>query len=296
MEVKPVMIIGAGPAGLATTIQLKRYGVEPLIFERQAIGGLLRNANLVENYPGFPEGISGVELAHLFEQQAARIGVRVIYEEVLQLDFNDGTFVAQTSKGRYTSRVAVIASGTKPRRFTDFDIPAAVSERIYYEVYPLLQETGKTIAIVGAGDAAFDYALNLARANRVLLLNRGADRRCLGLLWERASRSPAIQYLENITISAVEAGPYQMLHLECCASGQGMTLEVDYLIGALGREAQADYLTQGVREQAQALEERGVFYLVGDVRRGIYRQTSIAVGDGVLAAMKIFRTIQEVPL
>jgi thioredoxin reductase (NADPH) len=296
MEVNLIMIIGAGPAGLAAAIQLKRYGIEPLLFERRATGGLLRNANLVENYPGFPEGISGVELVHLFEQQAERIGVRVIYEEALRLDFNDGIFVAETDGGVCASRVAVIASGTRPRRFMDFDIPAEACERIFYEVYPLLQETGKTIAIVGAGDAAFDYALNLSRANQVLLLNRGAERSCLGLLWERASRNPAIRYLENISISGMEVDPRQVLRLDCRASGESVTLEADYLVGALGREAQVDYLARGVREQAQALEEQGVLYLVGDVRHGIYRQTSIAVGDGILAAMKIYRYLQEVPL
>ena len=85
MKVEPVMIIGAGPAGLATAIQLKRYGIHPLLFEGEEVGGLLRNANLVENYPGFPKGVSGSKLVNLFSRQAENLHIDVTHEQVLEL-------------------------------------------------------------------------------------------------------------------------------------------------------------------------------------------------------------------
>src|SRR4030067_823709 len=90
MEAEQVIIIGAGPAGLATAIQLKRYGVTPLLFERAQAGGLLWNANLVENYPGFPSGISGPDLVGLFVRQAQHLSIDVTREEGVEMGFSVG--------------------------------------------------------------------------------------------------------------------------------------------------------------------------------------------------------------
>jgi len=125
-----VAIIGAGPAGIAAAVQLKRYGIEPLVFEKGRIGGLLWNANLVENYPGFPEGISGPELVGKLEAQLRKASIDVIYEEVVRLEEGFGL---KTEGGSYTADIVVVASGTEPRRF-----PGRISEevegRVFYEV------------------------------------------------------------------------------------------------------------------------------------------------------------------
>ena len=104
MKTEHVIIIGAGPAGLATAIQLKRYGVHPLLFEREQTGGLLRNANLVENYPGFPQGISGLDLVNLFIRQAQNLSIDVTYEEVIELVYDQGIFQARTARQSYASQ------------------------------------------------------------------------------------------------------------------------------------------------------------------------------------------------
>src|SRR5512135_1962256 len=109
MKAEEVIIIGAGPAGIATAIQLKRYGIHPLFFERSEVGGLLLNANLVENYPGFPEGIGGVELVKRFVGQAQSLNIEVAHENVLTLDYDRGLFQARVAQKTYVSRVAVIA-------------------------------------------------------------------------------------------------------------------------------------------------------------------------------------------
>jgi len=138
-----VIIIGAGPAGLAAAIQLKRYGVNPLIFERANVGGLLWNANLVENYPGFPRGISGPRLVKLFIRQAHNLAIAVTHEEVITLDYAQGLFHAHTLRNSYASRVAVIATGTKPFPITGLSIPPEITDRVFYEVHCLLQIEGK---------------------------------------------------------------------------------------------------------------------------------------------------------
>ena len=97
MEINKVAIIGAGPAGISSAIQLKRFGIDPIVFESDQIGGLLHNANLVENYPGFPDGISGEKLCMLFIEQFNKCNTNIINEEVITLDYIDNEFMPLTS-------------------------------------------------------------------------------------------------------------------------------------------------------------------------------------------------------
>ena len=293
MKTEDVIIVGAGPAGLATAIQLKRYGIHPLLFERVRVGGLLHNANLVENYPGFPHGISGPRLVNLFARQAQRLNIAVIYEEVVELVYDQGVFHAKTSQTSYASRCVVIATGTKPLRFLNLPIPEDLSDRVFYEVFDLLQAEGKHIVVVGSGDAAFDYALNLSRKNRTTILNRGEQPKCLSLLWERSQNVSAITYQARTMLKSIIKDLPDGILLDCQGPAGALQFHADYLVGAIGREARLDCLSDAFLQQAQALEEQGLLYMIGDVKNGLYRQTSIAVGQGVMAAMKIYRYMKE---
>ena len=108
-----VVIIGAGPAGIAAGIQLKRYGIDPVIIEKDEIGGLVRNANLIENYTGFADGITGVELIDLLKKQAKKAGLKIVSGKVNKIDYCDRQFVIKTSTQELLSHYAIIASGTK---------------------------------------------------------------------------------------------------------------------------------------------------------------------------------------
>ena len=293
MKAESVIIIGAGPAGLAASIQLKRYGIHPLLFERADVGGLLRNANLVENYPGFPLGITGPALVKLFVRQAEHLNIDITHEEVVELSYDQNLFRAWTAQESYTSSVVVIATGTKPLRFTDLSIPEDLADKVFYEVYDLLQAEGKDVVIVGSGDAAFDYALNLSKKNQIIILNRSEKPKCLPLLWERAQKVSSIKYKNNTEVFQVRKDLKNGMLLDCHNPTGELQFHADYLMGALGREPQLDCLSETFLHRVQELEEQGVLYMIGDVKNGIYRQTSIAVGEGVLTAMKICRYLQE---
>jgi thioredoxin reductase len=259
--------------------------------EKSHVGGLLVNANLVENYPGFPQGISGIELVKLFEAQLKKIGVPVHFAEVLRLDYDD-TFVIETPRSTFQSQIVVVASGTKPKDFDAIEVPRGAANRIFYEVYPIAGVEGERIAIIGAGDAAFDYALNLSRKNEVVILNRGQQKRCLPLLWERAKNSSQITYHENVEISGVESNASNELILEGNTPEGKQKFHANYVIFAIGRVRQIDYLSERLRERTSELEEQGLLYFVGDVKNDFYRQTAIATGNGVHTAMKIYQKLK----
>lgn len=293
INTEDVIIIGAGPGGLATALQLKRYGIVPLVFERDQIGGLLLNANLVENYPGFPGGIPGPKLVQLFVDQVHDLSIRIVHEKVEKLDYIENKFQVTTNLQTYQSKTVVIASGTKPQQLSDIMIPVDLKDQVFYDVYPLLNLRGQRIAIIGAGDAAFDYALNLAKSNNIMIINRGEKTSCLPLLWERAQSTPHIQYYQNTRISELFMTPDKNMALECSTPKGHETLIVDFLVCAIGRVPQLDFVSGQFAKKAIQLESTGDLYYVGDVVKGLYRQTAIAVGDGIFTAMKIYNRLKE---
>ena len=290
MNSEEVTIIGAGPGGIAAAIQLKRWGIMPLLLEKDHIGGILINANLVENYPGFPDGIAGTELVKLFGSQMERIGVKPEFEMVEKLNW-DGAFKIRTNAREFGSKIVIVASGTSPKRWGAFKIPEDFRKRVFYEIHPIKDIRGKRILVVGAGDAAFDYALHLSPENEVSIWNRGDIPKCLPLLWERTQQSPSIGYRANTVLTGIS---YANGGMNCRAqSPQGdWELEVNYVIFAIGRLPEVTFVSDELTAIGPRLESEGLLYYIGDVKNDIYRQTSIAVGDGVKAAMRICRIIE----
>lgn len=287
---KKVVIIGAGPAGISCAIQLKRHGINPVIFEKEEPGGLLHNASVVENYPGFPDGILAEDLITKLKQHLVNSGIETFYEEVVNVSYTEGAFTVSTVNSRTNAGTLVVASGTRPV------IPAAVQEitsenpLVHYGVKELMDSSGKNIGIIGAGDAAFDYALNLSRkGNKVSVFNRGTNVKALPVLCHRLKKNRNIDYHENHNLINIVT-QHENARLELSFNVENSTVNYcfDCLIFATGREPASGFIDPSVSGIKENLVSAGKLFFIGDVKGGRYRQATIAAGEGIRTAMVIF--------
>lgn len=290
MRTCEVAIIGAGPAGVAAAIQLSRFGVEIALFEKDSVGGLIRNANKIENYPGYPNGLSGPDFVHLLEEHLQKLKIEVISENIEHLSYDGDNFTLQSESGSTTAARVIVASGTIP--ITLPQIPSSLTNKVFHEVYPLRKIKDCAIAIIGGGDAAFDYGLNLARHNDISILIRDDSAKCLPLLLERSKSCEQIRVQLHTVVESIDE-TNENIQLTCRKTDISDTfqLDIDYLLIAIGRRPNLDFIDDKLRNRMNDLIDGSKLYMIGDVGNGLYRQATIAVGDGIKAAMSIFRSL-----
>jgi thioredoxin reductase len=228
----------------------------------------------------------------LFRKQLENTGVEVRFEKVLELEYRDELFSAKTDRRVIRSNITVIATGTKPKEIPGLPLLDGIKDRIFHEVYPIQGVENKKIVIIGAGDAAFDYALSLSQKNEVLILNRSKQDKCIPVLRERCMKCESISYLGGVRVREInERG--KGLRLTYDDDNQdGNQIYADYVLIAVGREPCLDFLGNQLKRDLAKLIKMGTLYSVGDVKNEVYRQTAICVGDGVRSAMKICRKLR----
>ena len=285
-----IIIAGYGPAGMACAIQLKRMGLKPLVIEKDRPGGMLFYANKIENYPGFPGGISGEELVRLFSEQAGYFDIEVIKDEVQLISYENQRFSVKGVSGSYESRILIIATGTSPIIPDNCPIELIRKGLVHFDIARLKPVTGKTIGIIGAGDAAFDYSLSMAENdNAVIIFNRSDKIRALKVLTEKVFINKNIKYFENITLQNLEIVAGKRLLAIFHSASSNKKYSQDYLIFATGRKPASGFIDESLKGDLPGLINEHRLYLAGDIVNGLYRQVSVAVGDGVRIAMEIFR-------
>ena len=285
-------IVGAGPAGLAAAIQASRAGLEVLVLDAGRPGGLARTAEQVENYPGFPGGISGRSLMDRFVAQAAQLGICPRPLEVEAVSRGEGELVLRLARGQgqARARAVILATGTTPRAL---QVPGlqAVSR---VDALPRSLRR-RRVLVVGGGEAALDQALLARRrgASEVRVAVRGPRPRSMDLLVRRC-RDRGIQLdLETNLVNVLGGGGDEPLIVELEQRGRRLELTTDSVVVCIGKDPRLPALPRGTElwdSGAPAADRLGRtslagLYVVGDACRGRYRQVSIAVGDGVAAAM-----------
>lgn len=285
-----IAVIGAGPAGIAAVLQLARFEICPFVYEMERPGGLLREAGLVENFPGFPKGIEGPDLAERFASALGETRALVCREQVIAVDYGAGGFNVTSVGGEAEFTRLIVATGTQPRPLEQVDFEDGSGDDILYGIGKLRGGEGRSIAVIGAGDAAYDWALTLARRNDVTILQRGESPRCNAALLRRAGESGRITVLDGTSVAAIAraGGGRLALALRGRGCGRRERMTVDSVVAAIGRDPRLGCISQTLLGQAERLAAAGRLRFAGDVVNGLRRQTAIAVGDGARAAIDLY--------
>ena len=299
-----VIIIGGGPAGLTAGLYTSRARLNSLLIEKGLVGGQITDAELVENYPGFPKGISGLELGQLMHQQATKYGLETLLAEVTGIEVKGKQKVVKTTKGNFTGKAVIIANGSERRKLGIPGEENLTGRGVSYCATcdaPFFQE--KPVAVVGGGDAAITEALHLTKfASRVIVIHRRNQLRASRILQEKASSEPKIEFLLDSIVDEIEGEDVvKRLKLRQVITGGKSTLDVagvfisvglkpntDYLKGALALDATGHITTNDRMET----EIPGIF-AAGDIRQNSARQAITAAGDGATAAIYAKKFIAE---
>lgn len=290
-----VVIIGGGPAGLTAGLYSSRARLNSLLIEKGLVGGQILNAEKVDNYPGFPEGISGLELGQLMHQQATKYGLQTIIAEVTGIEPQQKQIVVKTTEGNFIAKAVIIASGSERRKlgipgeeeFTGKGVSyCATCDAAFFRDRP--------VAVVGGGNAAITEALHLTKfASKVTVIHRRNQLRASSIMQEKAFSEPKIEFLWDTVAEEIEGeNSVRRIKLRQVKTGKKSSLDVAGVFISAGLKPNTDYLKgvlplddggYVVTNDTLETEIPGIF-AAGDIRRNSARQAITAAGDGATAA------------
>ncbi|MDQ4134391.1 MAG: thioredoxin-disulfide reductase [Actinomycetota bacterium] len=308
-EVRNVIIIGSGPAGLTAAIYTARANLSPLVIEGELSstsdqpGGQLMLTTDVENYPGFVDGIEGPELMKAFRDQAARFGTEYITAKVTRVDFSSRPFGVWVGDDEYRAHSVIVSTGARPlmlgleaeSKFIGHGLSTcATCDGFFFK--------DENIAVVGGGDSAMEEAIFLTKfASKVTVIHRRDSLRASKIMQERAFKNDKIEFLwDSLVVDLVGDSLLEALKVRNVKTGEESTVPVAGFFVAIGHrpntavfEGHLDMDEAGyIRTSAgTATNVEGVF-ACGDVQDSVYRQAITAAGTGCMAAIDAERWLE----
>jgi len=293
-RVYDMIIIGGGPGGYTAALYAARAGLDVILLEKLSAGGQMAQTHQIDNYPGFPEGIDGFELAERMQQQAERFGAKTEYAEVSRVDLKADPKIVESSEGTFYGRTVVLATGASPR---ELGLPnernlvgrgvayCAACDGMFYK--------DKTVVVVGGGNSAAADALLLSRiAKKVILVHRRDTLRATKVYHEPLLKAENVEFKWNsAVVELLHENKLTGVRVRNLVSGEEEALAVDGIFISVGRKPATALvkdqlaLDSGgyvIADETTAASISGV-YAVGDVRTKLLRQVVTAVSDGAMA-------------
>jgi thioredoxin reductase (NADPH) len=309
-DVRNVIIIGSGPAGLTAAIYAARANLQPLMFEGEPSstsdqpGGQLMLTTDVENFPGFPDGIMGPDLMQAFRDQAARFGTEFITEKVTSVDFSERPFRVEVRGTEYRAHSIIVSTGARSlwlgleaeQRLVGHGVSScATCDGFFFR--------GQHIVVVGGGDSAIEEATFLTKfADKVTIVHRRGELRASKIMQDRAFANPKIEFLWHHTVvDLLGTDKLEGAVVQHTETGETSTLDVTGLFVAIGHKPNTDLFADMLdmdetgylltRDGTTATNIDGVF-ACGDVQDHTYRQAITAAGSGCMAAIDAERWLE----
>lgn len=299
-----VVISGGGPAGLTAGLYASRAKLNSLLIEKGLVGGQIVNAERVENYAGFPEGINGFELGQLMHQQATKYGLKTLIAEVTGIELQGEQKMIRTSEGDFIAKAVIIASGSERQKLGVPGEEEFVGKGVSYcAICDAAFFREQPVAVVGGGDAAITEALHLAKfASRVTVIHRRDQLRSGRILQEKAFAQPKIEFRWNSIVERIEGGDLvKRIRLRQVKAGEESALEVAGIFISIGLRPNTDYLKgilpldvtgHIITDERMETKIPGIF-AAGDIRYNSARQAITAAGDGATAAIYAEKVISK---
>lgn len=299
-----IVIIGGGPAGLAAGLYAGRAKLKTLIIEQLVAGGQAATTDLIENYPGAPEGSTGPDITERMEEQAKKFGCEFVMAGVTAVDLSGKEKVVTTNAGEFKGKAVIITSGATHRKlgcpgeeeFTGRGVSfCATCDAAFFEELP--------VAVVGGGDSAISAAIYLTKfASRVYVIHRRDALRATKVVQEKAFENPKIEIVWDSIVDEIKGSEtVEALRLKNVKTGQFSDLPVDGVFMYVGLVPNTEFLTGQVKLSPQnyipvtanmETDVPGVF-AAGDVTAKLLRQVVTAVGDGATAAVAAEKYIED---
>ena len=299
-----VIIIGGGPAGLTAGLYTSRARLSTLLIESGLFGGQMTTTEMIENYPGFPQGITGDELSRLMEEQAKRFGMETVNEEVAEVRLESNLKHVRTSESNYLCETLILCMGTEYRKlgvpgekeFTGKGISyCATCDGAFFK--------DSQIMVVGGGDSALTEALFLTKFVKELnIIHRRDALRGTKIYQERAFANPKIKFLWNSVVQEIKGDTVvRSIIVKNVKSGEVKEFETDGVFLFVGISPRTQFL-KGLVEMDEGgyiltndqceSSVKGIF-AAGDCRKKLLRQVTTAVGDGATAAFAVEKYLEE---
>jgi len=299
-----VIIIGGGPAGLTAALYAARGGLKVLILEEGAPGGQAALTDKIENYPGFPQGISGIELMQKFVEQAKSFGTEIKMGHVLRVEFEGEEKKIYVGEDAYKTPAVILATGAKPKslgvrgekRFLGRGVSyCATCDGAFFK--------DKKVAVIGGGDSALEEAIFLTHfAKEVIIIHRREGLRAVKILQDRTKANPKISFrLSTVVEEILGEDKVEALKLKNVKDDTVSIEPLDGVFIFIGNQPatsfvegilELDPLGYIITDEDLKTSREGVF-ACGDVRRKSLRQVATAVGDGALAGMSAVHYLEE---